>query len=421
MAIEFRLTEAQLELQANARAFANGVLAGVKDAIAVHDKPDKRFYATKPFFDEVAKAGFIHALLPRAYGGQGFSNIDFAIAAEELMAVDVSVPSTMLAVGLGLQPLLLHGSDEQKQKFLKPFVDNPADHLAALAFSDVGGAANFDCPEPGAGMQTFAHRDGDAWVINGHKQYTTNGSGWDGKGASLFSVVCRADESGNREVAPQDSLAVIMVPGSTPGIEITGHHDMPGHRAVDSPIIEFRDVRVPLANMLGKPGDGVELKYKTFSWTAGIIGAACVGVMKAAFDFAYAFSKNEKRGGAMPVIGHQNAGYMLVDMKTRIEACRYMAWKACYELDQTGGMSEELPTMVKIFASETCVQVVYDAMRLVGVDSYTDNTPLAGLMQDALCFPIYDGGNMGIRRRRLHAMMMRDGYDPMAAMLGRDG
>lgn len=419
MPIDFTLTDAQLELQANARAFAQGVLGDVRDVIAAHDKPQKRFFATKPFFDEVADAGFVNALIPEAYGGAGYSNIDLAIAAEELMAVDVSVPTTMLGVGLGLQPLLIHGSHEQKQRFLPAFIEKPADRLACLAFTDVGGAANFDDPNPDAGLQTFAHRDGDEWVINGRKQYNTNGSGWDGKGAYLFSVVCRAEEHRDRRVPASESMAVIMVPGNTPGIEIVGWHDMPGHRAVDSPIIHFNDVRVPAENLLGEPGDGVELKYKTFSWTAGLIGAACVGVMRSAFDYAFEYCRSEKRAGSVPIIEYQNAGYMLVDIKTRIEACRYMAWKACVELDRSGGLSEELPTMTKIFASETCVQVIYDAMRLVGVDSYTSGTPLAGLMQDALCFPVYDGGNMGIRRRRLHQMMQRDGYDPMAAMLGR--
>lgn len=414
MAIDFTLTDTQRELQADAREFAQNVLSGVKTSYAHLNKPQERFCATKPFFDEIAKAGFIHALIPTEYGGAGFPNIDLALAAEELMAVDVSVPTTMLGVGLGIQPLLLHGSHEQKARFLPEILEDPANRLAALAFSDVGGAANFDCPDPGAGMQTSARRDGDCWVINGKKQYTTNGSGWDGKGAYIYSVVCRTDLN----KSPQDSLAVIMVPGATPGIEIKGHHDSPGHRAVDSPIIHFTDVRVPAENILGNPGDGIELKYKTFSWTAGLIGAACVGVMRAAFDVAFEFTHSEKRGGSVPIIDHQNAGYMLVDMKTRIEACRYLAWKACVALDHSNGAAEELPTMTKIFCSETCVQVVYDAMRLVGVDSYTDQTPLAGLMQDALCFPLYDGGNMGIRRRRLHEMMRRDGYDPLTAAYG---
>jgi alkylation response protein AidB-like acyl-CoA dehydrogenase len=401
-------TEENAHWREKARAVADKV---VRPVSRKYDEAQEYPWEIK---DAVAEAGLLQCWIPKEYGGAGFANVDLAIAAEELMAVDVSVPTTMLGVGLGLQPLLLHGSHEQKSRLLPDFIEDPANRLAALAFSDVGGAANFDCPDPGAGMQTSARRDGDFWIINGQKQYTTNGSGWDGRGAHLYSVVCRTDMG----LPPSDSLAVIMVPGSTPGIEIKGHHDMPGHRAVDSPIIHFTDVRVPAANILGQPGDGIALKYKTFSWTAGLIGAACVGVMRAAFDFAFEFTRTEKRAGSVPIIDHQNAGYMLVDMKSRIEACRYLTWKACHALDVSGGAAEELPTITKVFCSETCVQVVYDAMRLVGVDSYTSDTPLAGLMQDALCFPLYDGGNMGIRRRRLHALMRAKDYDPLAAAYG---
>jgi alkylation response protein AidB-like acyl-CoA dehydrogenase len=106
---------------------------------------------------------------------------------------------------------------------------------------------------------------------------------------------------------------------------------------------------------------------------------------------------------------------MLADLKMRIEAARYLTWKACHYLDSTHREGDELAIMAKVYCSELCVQVVYDAMRLVGVDSYTDKYPLAALMQDALCFPLYDGGNMGVRRRQLHRLLRRPGFEPMAA------
>jgi alkylation response protein AidB-like acyl-CoA dehydrogenase len=103
----------------------------------------------------------------------------------------------------------------------------------------------------------------------------------------------------------------------------------------------------------------------------------------------------------------------------RIEAARYLTWKACHYLETTDRAGNELAIMTKVLCSEFCVQGVYDAMRLVGVDSYTDMLPLAALMQDALAFPLYDGGNMGVRRRQLHEMFREPGYDPMAAAEGR--
>ncbi len=411
MAIDFSLSKDQIALQAGARAFASGALSGVDALIKGIAEPQNRFFATRPIYAKMAGAGFVSALFPKAYGGSGMSTLDFALAAEEMTAVDVNVPTTLLATGLGMEPILGFGNEQQKKKWIGKILEDPAERLAAFAFTEVSGGANFDCPEPGAGVQTSARLDGDHWVINGKKHYTTNGCGWDGNGSHLLTVVCRTDLS----KPPSESLAVIVVPGATEGVEVREYLDTAGHRAVVSPRIEFNEVRVPAENILGKPGDGVAICQHAFSWTAALIGAACTGVMRHAFDIALQFAKTDKRSGSVPVIEHQNAGYMLADLKMRIEAARYLTWKACHQLDISERRSDELAIMSKIYSSELCVQVVYDAMRLVGVDSYTDLSPLSGLMQDALCFPLYDGGNMGVRRRQLHHKFMRADYDSLAS------
>jgi nitroalkane oxidase len=172
-------------------------------------------------------------------------------------------------------------------------------------------------------------------------------------------------------------------------------------------------------NLIGKPGDGIDIVGAAFSWTSALIGAACVGVMRSAFDTALAFAKTDKRSGSVPIIDHQNVGYMLADIKMRIEAARYRTWKSCHRFEAAGGTDRELAIMTKVYASELCVQAVYDTMRLVGIDSYTDMFPLAGLMRDALCFPLYDGGNMGVRRRQLHTLFKSPTYDAMASAEGR--
>jgi nitroalkane oxidase len=415
MAIDFTLDEGQRQLQANARAFAEAVLTRVKPALSGLSTPDARFNATRPMYQEMARAGFAKALLPTEYGGTGLSTLAFAIAAEELTRVDINVPTTLLASGLALQPLLRFGTPEQKRRFLPDFLDDASCPLASFAFTETTGGANFDTADPNAGVRTFARREGDEWIISGHKQYATNGTGWDGKGAHLYSVVCRSDPL----KPPKESLAVILVPGGLPGISLTGVLDTLGHRGVISPRILFEDVRVPVTNLLGRPGDGISMVSTSFAWTAALIGAACVGVMRAAFDCAYAFVTNERCLGPVPIIEHQNVGYMLADIKTRIEAARYLTWKSCHYFDETAGAGQELPIITKIFCSELAVQVVYDAMRLVGINSYADTLPLAGLMQDALCFPLYDGGNMGVRRRQLYNLIRHPGYEPMAASEGR--
>jgi nitroalkane oxidase len=415
MAIDFSLSDSQIKLQSDARDFASHVLGSVKDTISNIPRPDDRFYATRPFYEKMVEAGFLKALIPTEDGGTGMSTVDFAIATEELAAVDINVPSALLSTGLGLGAIIRFGSTEQRRHFLPPFLSTSGGRLASLAFTEVTGGSNFDSPDPNVGVRTFARRDGDQWVISGQKHFTTNGTGWDGKGADLFTVVCRTDPS----KPPQESLAIIVVPGDSPGIEIAGILDTVGHRAVISPRIHFNEVRVPAANIIGKPGDGIAMTAKVFAWTAALIGAACTGVMRAAFDCAFKFAKTDNRSGPVPIIEYQNAGYMLADLKMRIEASRYLAWKACHYFDSTGGDGLEMAVIAKVYCSELAVQVVYDAMRLVGVDSYTDMLPLAALMQDALCFPLYDGGNMGVRRRQLHTLFRTPGYDPMAAAENR--
>ena len=312
----------------------------------------------------MGRAGFTKSFIPAEYGGAGFSMLDFAIAAEELTRVDVNVPTTLLASGLGLQPVIQYGTAEQKERFLRPFADDPeGDLLASYAFTDVGGGANFDSADPAGGIQTIARRDGEEWVITGEKHYTTNGTGWDKTGCQLYTVVCRTDP----DAGADDALAVIAVPGAIPGITVVDVYDKLGHRGVVTPRVHFDEVRVPADNLIGTPGaQGKRIVAGAFSWTAALIGAACVGTMRAAFEYALDFARTEKRLGTEPIIEHQNVGFMLADIKMRIEACRYLTWKACHDFERTAGRAQELAIMTKVYCSETAVTTIYDCMRAGG-------------------------------------------------------
>ena len=417
MAIDFSLSDGQQELRKNAHAFAEGVLRPVAENIDRASDGWAAFLAGREAYRQMAKAGFTASFIPTEYGGGGFSMVDFAIAAEELSRVDINVPTTLLASGLGLQPIIQHGTPEQKERLLRPFVeDSEGDLLASYAFTDVAGGANFDSPDPAGGIQTRACRDGGEWVITGQKHYTTNGTGWEKKGCHLYTVVCRTDPAAGAD----ESLAVIAVPGDVAGISVTDVYDKIGNRGVVTPRVHFDAVRVPAENLIGEPGrHGQRIVSGAFSWTAALIGAACVGTMRAAFEYALDFARTEKRLGTSPVIEHQNVGFMLADIKMRIEACRYLTWKACHNFEQTGGLAEELPIMTKVFCSETAVSTVYDCMRVVGIASYTrDLAPLERMMRDAMVFPLYDGGNQGVRRRQLHDIFRQPGYDSMLAARG---
>jgi nitroalkane oxidase len=415
--IDFTLSDSQRDLQKNAREFAGRVLEPIADKIDRSADGWGSFLAGREAYRQMAKAGFTRSFIPVSYGGAGLPTVDIAIAAEELCRVDLNVPTAMLACGLALHPVIHHGTPEQKEHLLRPFADdNEGDLLAACAFTDVSGGANFDSPDPSGGMQTIASRDGDEWAITGEKHYTTNGTGWDKTGCHLYTVICRTDPAAGAD----EALAVIVVPGDSAGISVVDVYDKVGQRGVVTPRVHFDRVRVPAGNLIGQPGRQTKrIIAEAFSWTAALIGAACVGTMRAAFDYALDFTRNEKRLGTVPVIEHQNVGFMLADIKMRIEACRYLTWKACHALDQTEGRAQELAIMTKVYCSEAAVSAVYDCMRVVGVASYTkDLAPLERIMRDAMAFPLYDWSNQGIRRRQLHEMFRQPGYDSMLAARG---
>ena len=251
MPIDFALSDSQRGLQRSAREFAERTLMPAAEAVDRAADAWGAFSATREAFRQLAQAGFATAFIPAEDGGGGLSLLDLAIAAEELSRADVNVPTTFLGNGLALYPVIHYGSPEQKQRFLRPFVnDTEGELLAAMAFTDVAGGANFDSADPGGGIQTIARLDGDEWVITGEKHYTTNGTGWDKTGCHLYTVICRTDPA-----LPADkALAIIAVPGDSPGIRVADIYDKVGHRGVVSPRIHFDHVRVPAGNLIGETG-----------------------------------------------------------------------------------------------------------------------------------------------------------------------
>ena len=408
--IDFTLTAQQRDLQLSSRKFAKQVLKEAK-AAELLPTPEERFLATKPTYEEMVAAGYLRKCIPAPARGDNAGLIDMAILAEEFYSVNPSVTLTMLGTVLGLLPLLLGGTPDQCMRLLGPFLKTSGAPLAGFCFSEPGGSANAGSPPPGEGVRTTAKREGDNWVINGRKKWVSSATGWERKGANLLCVVCRTDSA----AAPEAGISIFAVEGPIKGLVFERAIDTVGHRAHLVPQFGFQNVATPHQNLLGQEGSGLALTAGAFTATAALVGIFGVALMRAAFDFALHFARTEKRGGVHPVIEHQAVGYALADAKTTIEAARYLSWRACHALDTQSPGAEELAVEAKIFGSESAVRVITDLMRVVGIDSYDHETPFGGLLQDALALPIFDGGNMGIRRRQLHMMFKRSDYDPLAA------
>jgi butyryl-CoA dehydrogenase len=356
-------------------------------------------------------AGYLRKCIPAPAGGDNAGLIDMAILAEEFYSVNASVTLTMLGTVLGLLPLLLGGTPDQCQRLLGPFLKTSGAPLAGFCSSEPGGSANAGSPPPGEGVRTTARRDGDNWVINGRKKWVSSATGWNREGANLLCVVCRTDPV----ASPDAAISIIAVEGPVTGLVFERAIDTIGHRAHLVPQFGFQNVATPRHNLLGQEGAGLALTAAAFTGTAALVGIFGVALMRAAFEFALHFARTEKRGGVHLIIEHQAVGYALADAKTTIEAARYLSWRACHALDTQSPAAEELAVQAKIFGSEAAVRVITDLMRVVGIDSYDHEVPFGRLLQDALALPIFDGGNMGIRRRQLHMLFKRSDYDPLAA------
>jgi nitroalkane oxidase len=410
MAIDFTLTPQQRELQIEARRFAGDVLAGARDAESL-PTPEERFLATKPAYEAMVAAGFLRRCIPVPAGGENAGLLDMAIMAEEFYSVNASVTLTMLGTVLGLLPILLGGTPEQCGRLLGPFLKKSGAPLAGFCSSEPGGSANAASPPPGEGVRTTAKLAGERWVINGRKKWVSSATGWDRKGADVLCVVCRTDS----DAPPDKAISIIAVERPAPGIVFERATDSVGHRAHLTPQFGLENVSAPRQNLLGQEGNGLALTAASFTGTAALVGIFGVALMRAAFEFALHFARTERRGGINPIIEHQAVGYALADAKIAIEAARYLSWRACHAVDSQSPASDELAIQAKIFGSETAVRVITDLMMVVGVESYDHEIPLGRLLRDALALPIFDGGNIGVRRRQLHTMLKRPNYSPLLA------
>jgi alkylation response protein AidB-like acyl-CoA dehydrogenase len=418
MAIDFTLSEQQRQLQLDARRFAQNVLAPVVREADAEPDPLRAFQLTKPAYVEAYKQGIAFCMIPKEYGGGGLSNVDLILAAEEICAVDPGFACTILVNGLGLLPVWYWGTDEQKNRFLRAATSDPSgEYIVGYAVSEPagtpGGTANFDAlsPHP-VGIGVTARPDGDDYVLNGRKYWPCNVAGWDGQGANANIVVVRTDpEKGGTE-----GLSAIMVERGTPGVSYK-LISKSGHRLTPNAEIIFDNARVPARNLVeGTKGNGDLLINRNFAWSGPVAGIAAVGVARSAYEAALEWAKTYTAGGPKPIIHYQNVGYVLGDVAARIEACRYFCWKTAHYLDKHEYHGELIGAMCKIHCTELLFDSVYKCMQVVGVNSADKQHMFEKYLREASILPIYDAGNFGMQRRRVHGVLASPDFDPRALM-----
>ncbi|KAF2796546.1 putative acyl-CoA dehydrogenase [Melanomma pulvis-pyrius CBS 109.77] len=424
--VDFTLSPEQKDLRAGAKAFAENVLATAPSLYQHLPDQRTRFEATLPIYRAAVSAGLIKGQVPLPLGGTAGSLIDAAIVSEEFHAVEPGASLTVLGTGLGLTPLILAGSKVQHEKFLKPFLSTVGEPIAALVHSEPGGTANW-LEKGGPGLQTTAYQDGDEWVVDGEKLWTTNSSGWDQKGATLQCVACRHSRPGEPQNPSDDPASNILIliitrediaANSPTAYAILADPEIAGYKSTVGPHTRFTSFRVPSSQLLAAPGHGAAVIEQTFGTSGALVAAFSVGIMRAAFEAALKFCKEDKRGGTVPVIQHQSVADKLMDIKMRIEAARALTWKALSGMERVTGTWEsklEIALEAKIWCSDQAPRAVMDAMAVVGMRSYAKDMPFSRLLEDAVCLPLFDGGNIGVRRRQLEKIFQRDDYEPWAA------
>ncbi|WP_028938777.1 acyl-CoA dehydrogenase family protein [Pseudonocardia spinosispora] len=407
MSVSFSLSEQQEQLKHGARQFAEANLRDLADAVRAEPDPLRRAHLARPVFEKAVQAGFLKGLIPQPFGGIGGGGVDAAILIEEWAAHSPDFVISMAGPLIALAPVYEVGTPEQIQRFVAPFLADTGAPVAAMAYSEPGGSANFDAPAPAEGTRTTAVADGDHWVINGSKAWASHLPGWDGDGPDVMTVVCRTPGGVSLIVAEREQLAG--------HIETEHVYDLPGLAGCLTARINLVDVRVPRANLLGEEGQGVALTRNAFIGSGASIGIFAVAAMRQAFDIAYRFALSEKRGGPGPIIEHQAVSDALADAKGKIEAARLLAWRALDAALSQHPSALEWALHSKVFGSETGVEVITSLMRVVGVSAYDKDFPLLRHLNEALAYPVIEGGNIGVRRRQLHDLFRSTGFDPLAA------
>ncbi len=365
--VSFALTPEQAGLRALAREFAE---KEIRPKAAAYDE------AQTHAADVVAKAhevGLMNLHVPTELGGLGLSCFDGMLIGEELNWGCSGIGTTIGSNGLGIGPILIAGSDEQKRRWLAPLVDEPILCSFALTEPDAGSDV--------ARIKTTAERVGDDYVLNGSKMFITNAghAAW----AIVFALTDRT--KGHR------GLSAFVLPMDSDGVTIEKHLDKMGQRATDTSAFAMTDVKVPAANRLGAEGAGFKIAMQTLDFTRPGTAAAAVGVAQAAYELAVEYAK-QRVTFDVPIAMHQAINFMIADMATEIEAARLLVWQAAWMLDDGRGRGATLySSFAKRFSADTVMKVTTDAVQVYGGYGYMKEYPVEKLMRDAKLFQIYEG------------------------------
>jgi acyl-CoA dehydrogenase len=389
--IDFTLTKEQIELRNSARAFAQEYM------LPYAHYYDKTGEFPRPIMQKCWEAGLMNLAIPKEFGGQGLGILEQCLVVEEMAAGCAGMTTSIYVNSLGAEPILVAGTDEQKEKYLKPLTES-------LKF------ISFACSEPGmgsdvAGIKTLVERDGDNYVLNGSKFWITNAPH-----ADTFTVFASLDPSKRHK-----ALCAFIVDADSPGLKTGRPVEKMGHRASTTTSVILRNVKVPAENMLGSEGEGFKIAMKTFSMTRPAIAAFATGLARSAMEYAREYV-GKREVFSEKLQNFEVIQFKLAEMFMKIEAARLMYLKAAWTTDFDGDST--IPaSAAKAFATDVAMEVASEAVQIYGGYGYIDQFPVEKLFRDAKLYQIYEGTSEV--QRLILARHVLSGYEPAMGKIPR--
>ena len=379
--IDFTLTDEQKAMQELARDFAQKEIAPVAPQL------DRTCEYPFDLLKKAHKLGLLNLTIEEAYGGGGLGWLEACIVGEELSAADAGFATAANANELALTPLHLAASEEQKKKFITPIARD-------------GGFAAFCVTEPSAGsdvaaMRMRAEKRGNEYILNGTKHFITNGDV-----AQLYTVFALTDPEKKHR-----GMSCFAVAAASPGITHQHMGEKMGHRASDTAEIVFDNVRVPAENLIGGEGGGFKIAMETFDRTRVGIGAAGVGIARAALEASVKFMKERQQFG-QAIANFQGLQFMLADMAIKIETARLAIYHAAWMVDHNMAYAFA-SAIAKAYGSDVAMQVTTDAVQLHGGYGYYADYKVEKYMRDAKLLQIYEGTNQ-VQRVIIARTLLKD-------------
>ncbi len=381
--LDYLLTDEHQMIRELSRTIADEVLRPVA---AEYDRSGEFPW---PVVEKMAEAGLFGVFIEERYGGLGDGDrtMNMVLVTEELSKACGGISLAFAGTALGTLPIIIAGSDEQKEKYLPAIA--AGERLAAFALTE---------PQAGsdaAGIRTTAIRDGDHYVVNGIKQWITNGGD-----AEIYTVVVMT----NPEKGPRGA-STLVIEKDTPGFGFGKKEDKMGIRASSTRELVFEDCRVPVENLLGREGTGFITAMKTFDASRPGVGAQALGIAQGALDLAVDWAISRKQFGS-PVSSFQGLRFLLADMAMQVEAARALIYATARHIDgNPKARSTIYSAMSKCFASDIAMRVTTDAVQVFGGSGYMRDYPIEKYMRDAKITQIYEGTNQ-IQREEISRILI---------------